>query len=167
MGTLRRVGGAALAALAVAGTFGLLETGPSGTALPTVNLPGLQSAAVTSHPPVFPDGAPTPAVVVVGVPGLRWSDVQGEIPTPGLWLLARDSALGALSVRTVEPTTCPLDGWLTLNSGARSVGPRPDGDCAPVPAPRVDGTAATVPDWAALVAPNDDHSYDPAWGTLA
>ncbi len=150
MGRLRRACGAALAVLAVAGVL---------TAVP-------QSAAAT-HPPIFPDGAPDPAVVVVGIPGLRWSDIQGEIPTPGLVLLARDSALAALSVRTVEPTTCPLEGWLTLNSGARSVGPRPGGDCAPLPTPQVNGPAATVPDWAALVAPNADHSYDPVWGTLA
>jgi hypothetical protein len=127
----------------------------------------LPQPAAATDPPVFPDGAPKPALVVVGVPGLRWSDVQGEIPTPGLWLLARDSALAALSVRSVETTTCPLDGWLTLNSGARSVGPRTDGDCTPVPTPRTDGASTTVPDWAAVTAPNDDHSYDPVWGTLA
>jgi hypothetical protein len=114
------------------------------------------------------DGAQvTPKVTVVGVAGLRWSDVRDAIPTPGLWLLARDSALGSLSVRTAEPTACALDGWLTLNSGARAVGPRTGGVCAPVPAPHVDGTAATVPDWPALVAPNDHRSYHPVWGTLA
>ena len=128
---------------------------------------GVTPAAAAAPPPGLRDLPPTPATVVVGVPGLRWSDIQGDIPTPGLWLLARESSLGALSVRTAEPTACPLDGWLTLNSGARSIGPRPSGDCAPVPAPTVEDTTATVPDWPSLVAPNDDYSYDPVWGTLA
>ncbi len=150
MRRLRQACGALLAGLAVAGF-----------------LTGLPAPAAASHPPVFPGGAPKPAIVFVGVPGLRWSDVQGEIPTPGMWVLARESSLGALSVRTVEPTACPLDGWLTLNSGARSVGPRPAGKCAPIPAPTGNGSGATVPGWDALVAPNDDHSYDPIWGTLA
>ncbi|GAA0636336.1 hypothetical protein GCM10009547_45790 [Sporichthya brevicatena] len=124
-------------------------------------------AATTPERALFPRGAPAPDVIFVGVPGLRWSDVQGEVPTPALWLLARESSLGTLAIRTVEPTACALDGWLTLNSGARAVGPRPDGACAPVPAPRGAGTRAAVPGWAELVAPNADHSYDPVWGTLA
>lgn len=149
-----------LAALAIAGVVaGIL------TALPAVGATGQAATADSSSP--FGGTPPSPAVVVVGVPGLRWSDVQGEIPTPGLWLLARDSALGAMAVRTVEPTACPIDGWLTLNSGARSIGPRPDGDCAPVPAPQADGAFASFPGWAELVAPNGEHSYDPIWGTLA
>ncbi|HUR73927.1 MAG TPA: hypothetical protein VMZ00_06605, partial [Sporichthya sp.] len=154
MRSLRGACGALLAPFAVTGLLSAL-------------LAGLPPATAAAAPPVFPAGSPEPAVVVVGVPGLRWSDIQGEIPTPNLWLLARDSALAALSVRTVEPTTCPLDGWLTLNSGARSVGPRPHGACAPVPPPQENGATTTVPDWAALIAPNGDHSYDPVWGTLA
>lgn len=157
MRRLRRAGGAALAAFAAAGVL---------TALPGTS--GAAPAPTTVDPgSLFAGAAPSPAVVVVGVPGLRWSDVKGEMPTPGLWLLARDSALGTMAVRTVEPTACPLDGWLTLNSGARSIGPRPGGDCTPVPAPQGTGTTANFPGWADLVAPNAEHSYDPVWGTLA
>ena len=160
---LRRASGATVAVLAVSAAWaGLLGAPP-----PSVEPLSLAPTAASVRPPAFPNPAPTPATVVVGVPGLRWSDIRGETPTPGLWLLARESALGTLSVRTAEPAACPLDGWLTLNSGARSIGPRPDGECAPVPSPRGAGTTASVPDWPTLVAPNDEYSYDPVWGTLA
>ncbi|MCW2725621.1 MAG: hypothetical protein JWN35_2542 [Frankiales bacterium] len=59
-------------------------------------------------------------VVVVGVPGLRWSDVD-PARTPRLAALARAGAVGALSVRTAGPLDCPADGWLTLGAGNRVV----------------------------------------------
>jgi hypothetical protein len=60
----------------------------------------------------------SPQVVVVGVPGLRWSDVNAT-DTPALARLAKTAALGALSVRTAAPIDCPTDGWLTLGAGNR------------------------------------------------
>jgi hypothetical protein len=57
-------------------------------------------------------------VVVVGVPGLRWSDVGPETPT--LQRLSREGASGALSVKAVPAVTCPADGWLTLGAGNRA-----------------------------------------------
>ncbi len=168
MRTLRRTaGGAAVAGLIAGGVLAML---------PAASAPAepLTSGPVAAESP-FAATPPRPDIVVIGIPGLRWSDLQRQIPTPGLWLMARDSALAALSVRTAEPTACPLDGWLTLNSGVRSIGPRPGGDCTPVPAPRVEtgssnGTAntrATFENWAQLVAPNAGYSYEPVWGTLA
>ena len=61
------------------------------------------------------DGGNTAAdrVVVVGVPGLTWSDVDPE-GTPELWALAGESSIGAMSVRGARSTTCLLDGWATL-----------------------------------------------------
>jgi hypothetical protein len=61
-----------------------------------------------------------PQVVVVGVPGLRWSDVN-ERDTPTLVRLQREGASGALSVKTAAPIDCPADGWLTLGAGNRVV----------------------------------------------
>ncbi|MEX2290853.1 MAG: hypothetical protein WD794_11080 [Mycobacteriales bacterium] len=71
----------------------------------------------------LPDCAP---VVVVGVPGLRWSDVGAATPT--LQRLAGESAVGALSVKAVPAVSCPADGWLTLGAGnrAEAVGVRRD-----------------------------------------
>jgi hypothetical protein len=57
-------------------------------------------------------------VVVVGVPGLRWDDVT-PARTPTLARLARDGAVGALSVKAAGPLTCADDGWLTLGAGNR------------------------------------------------
>jgi hypothetical protein len=67
--------------------------------------------------------------VVVGVPGLAWSDLDPQT-TPALWSLAQDSAIGALSVRAGRSTTCVLDGWATLGAGNRVRYP-----AAPPPAP--------------------------------
>ncbi|MDT7571768.1 MAG: hypothetical protein QOE05_1942 [Actinomycetota bacterium] len=74
-------------------------------------------------------GASPPRIVVVGVPGLRWSDVNAT-DTPALARLARTAAAGVLSVRTAAPVDCPTDGWLTLGAGdrVRSTG-RHTGSC--------------------------------------
>lgn len=57
--------------------------------------------------------------VLIGVPGLLWSDIT-ERNTPTLWRLARSGAIGNLSVRTVTATTCPTDGWLSVSAGQRA-----------------------------------------------
>jgi hypothetical protein len=75
-------------------------------------------------------------VVIVGVPGLIWSDVDPE-GTPDLWALAGESAIGALSVRAARSTTCILDGWATLGAGNRARVPGPDEGLPPVPVPTV------------------------------
>ena len=64
---------------------------------------------------------PRPArhAVLIGVPGLQWSDV-GPSVTPHLWRLAQDGATGLLSVRAVGRLTCPADGWVTVSAGVRS-----------------------------------------------
>ncbi|MEZ0077423.1 hypothetical protein [Planotetraspora sp. GP83] len=92
-------------------------------------------------------------IVLIGVPGLMWSDVTPS-DTPNLWSLAGSSALGSLSVRTVGNITCPYDGWLTVSAGVRSaVGHR----CGlpPAPAPRSEG--AVVPDLSLL--PDESRRY--------
>jgi hypothetical protein len=96
------------------------------------------------------DGAGTAAdrVVVVGVPGLTWKDVD-PAGTPELWALAGESTIGALSVRAARSTTCVLDGWATLGAGNRARVPGPDEGLPPVPLPTVplpeDPAAPTSP----------------------
>ncbi|MCO6008729.1 hypothetical protein NE236_27515 [Actinoallomurus purpureus] len=63
--------------------------------------------------------APARHAVLIGVPGLQWSDVS-PTATPHLWRLARGAAAGLLSVRAVGRLTCPGDGWTTVSAGARS-----------------------------------------------
>jgi len=65
-------------------------------------------------------------VVLIGVPGLLWTDVTAA-RMPALWRLARQGSDGSLSVTGVYPLTCPADGWLTLNAANRAAAPRPPG----------------------------------------
>lgn len=88
-----------------------------------------------------------PVTVLVGVGGLRWSDIDRS-RTPTLWRMTSDAAAGSLSVRTGAPRTCPLDAWLTVSAGRRAVGLDPAAACTPVPAVRENGS---VENWRALV----------------
>jgi hypothetical protein len=97
-----------------------------------------------------PDGAASAVrVVVIGVPGLVWSDVD-ETTTPRLWDMAEQGSIGALSVRAARGTTCLLDGWATLGAGNRARFPGPDDGLPPVPLPTVplpeEGPDAPLPD---------------------
>ncbi|MFF0576084.1 hypothetical protein [Streptosporangium saharense] len=80
-------------------------------------------------------------VVLIGVPGLLWSDLSSG-DTPNLWALAGQSANGSLSVRTVGRVTCSYDGWLTVSAGVRSaVGY----GCGLPPEPTPEGQGAVIP----------------------
>ena len=94
----------------------------AGAALALAYPPAVARAAEDPH-----GGASVARVVVVGVPGLTWSDVDDEA-TPELWALAEESSIGALSVRAARSTTCLLDGWATLGAGNRARIPGPDED---------------------------------------
>lgn len=62
----------------------------------------------------------TPApVVLIGVGGVRWSDVD-PAATPALHSLATQGAIGDVAVRSVRTATCPVDGWLTISAGRRA-----------------------------------------------
>jgi hypothetical protein len=75
-------------------------------------------------------------VLVVGVPGLAWTDLSPE-RTPELWALAENAPVGALSVRAARSITCVLDGWATLGAGNRARYPGPEEPLTPVPLPTV------------------------------
>jgi hypothetical protein len=117
---------------------------------------------------------PDAPVVVVGVAGLRWTDVSRST-TPNLWHMIGGGSVASINVRTAAPATCPLDAWLTLSAGTRTVSagsaeraeaPAPeqqDGQpleargatsCTPVPgavgAVGDEPTSATVDGWAQL-----------------
>jgi hypothetical protein len=112
-------------------------------------------------------GSATPRrVVVIGISGLRWSDVSASA-TPTLWRLAGQGSVGSLVDYAVLPLTCPADGWLTLNSGARAQADHTSAGCGPFPAVAASGNGATVPGMAALESYNERFSYDPRWGLLA
>jgi hypothetical protein len=81
-------------------------------------------------------------VVVVGVPGLSWTDVSEE-RTPELADLAGRGAVGALTVRAARSLTCVLDGWASLGAGNRARFPGPE---EPEPAESPDGEQVVGPE---------------------
>jgi hypothetical protein len=114
-------------------------------------------------------------VVLVGIGGLRWSDVS-PTTTPALWRLAGQGSVGSLVVSGIHPRTCPADGWLTLNAAARAAVPHAAaGPCPAVPAvavqpsrgPHGAPSPARVPSMPSLVSYNARFHYNPQWGLLA
>jgi hypothetical protein len=114
--------------------------------------------------------SPTPPraqhVVVVGLSGLRWSDVSAA-GTPTLWRLAGQGSVGNLVDYAVLPLTCPADGWLTLNAGARAQSDHTNAACGAFPAVQPAGRGATVPGLPALESYNHRFHNSPDWGLLA
>ena len=105
-------------------------------------------------------------VVVVGISGLRWSDVSPSA-TPTLWRLAGQGSVGSLVDYATKPLTCPADGWLTLNAGARAQSDHTNAACGAFPAVNRAGPGAVVPSLGALETYNNQFHNNPDWGLLA
>ena len=103
--------------------------------------------------------ATTPRLVVVGAPGLAWSDLEGG-DLPALDAMTAQGALGSMTVRAVRSRACAVDGWLTLSAGRRAADVA--GPCR-TPLPVVDDR---VPRWAEYLAAAASDSYDAHPGTL-
>jgi hypothetical protein len=125
-------------------------------------------AVLAAARPADASAGPAPArhVVVVGISGLRWSDVS-PTATPTLWRLAGQGSLGSLVDYAVLPLTCPADAWLTLNAGARAQSDHSNASCGTFPAVTSDGTGAQVAGLPALESYNSQFHNDPDWGLLA
>jgi len=121
-----------------------------------------------AHAQTSADPAATAArhVVVVGISGLRWSDVSATA-TPTLWRLAGQGSAGSLVDYAVKPLTCPADGWLTLNAGARAQSDHTDASCGAFPAVVASGAGAQVPGLPALESYNNQFHNTPSWGLLS
>jgi hypothetical protein len=108
-------------------------------------------------------------VVVIGVPGLRWADVD-QNRTPHLWRLVGQGAAGSMSTRTVPPPdssiSCPVGGWLTVSAGQRAGSGGDRCVLPPGPETAADGSA-TVPGWSDLARFNSTGSYGARIGLLA
>jgi len=85
---------------------------------------------------------PADQVVVVGVPGLTWNDVDSEI-TPHLTELTARGASGLLTARGATSFACPKDGWTTLGAGNRAIYSDIDGSCAEQRTTSIDPGAAS------------------------
>jgi hypothetical protein len=155
------IAGAVLAA-ASAATADAATAAPAGTAARTAAATTTAATTVAGH------------VVLVGIGGLRWTDVSAAT-TPQLWHLAGAGSVGSLVVHVNHSVTCPADGWLTLNAGTRASLPRPPSDtCEPMPAVVTSGTAhpgvpspARIPAMHSLTVYNQQFHYGPDWGLLA
>ncbi|HIV57061.1 MAG TPA: alkaline phosphatase family protein [Candidatus Stackebrandtia faecavium] len=136
-----------------------------------VLLVGVISQLLPAQPPKSVSRSEASSAVVVGVPGLRWSDIDAD-ETPHLWRLAEQGSLGSLSVDTAPAVSCPLDGWLTLSAGAPASGNVslhgqrcPDvSDSAITRSP--DGDSASVDDQEYLVRHNHNDFQGVSVGTL-
>ncbi|GIH65137.1 hypothetical protein Msi02_59540 [Microbispora siamensis] len=111
----------------------------------------------------------TGRVVVIGVPGLRWDDLDPR-RTPALWGLAARGSSASLSTRAVPPeglpVTCPTAGWLTVSAGQRAGAP--GAGCGPLPEPvTAAGGTATIPNWSELVAVQQAGPFKARLGLLA
>ena len=120
-----------------------------------------------------PGPAISPHVVIVGLSGLRWTDVSASA-TPALRAMARAGSPGSLVAFAVGPHTCPADAWLTLNGGDRAQAPHTStGPCPALPAVIVRPGQARAPGPArvtampSLVSYNHTLNYSPRWGLLA
>jgi hypothetical protein len=122
------------------------------------------AGAAEAAPPA--STAPARHVVVVGLSGLRWSDVS-PAATPTLWRLAGQGSVGNLVDYAVLPLTCPADGWLTLNTGARTQSDHTNAGCGAFPAVTPAGAGATVPGLPGLETYNHRFHNNPDWGLLA
>lgn len=135
-------------------------------ALLTLLVVALGVAALTAQPAVRSPERTADFVVLAGVAGLRWEDVDART-TPTLWRLAQDGSIGSLAVRSARQPTCPVDGWLTLGAGSYAAWPgqRPDGTCPPtdVVVERPDGIGANLPDQESVVL---SHQERLSWGTV-
>jgi hypothetical protein len=133
--------------------------------LATVLAPVLTTGAAAASASPASAQAPPRHVVIVGLSGLRWSDVS-RAATPTLWKLAGEGSVGSLVDYAVLPLTCPADGWLTLNSGTRAQSDHTDAGCGAFPAVEEAGTGATVPGLPGLISYNRQFNNNPDWGLL-
>ncbi|MFC4147229.1 hypothetical protein ACFO0M_13310 [Micromonospora mangrovi] len=122
--------------------------------------------ALAARPEQGPAGRSADFVVLAGVAGLRWEDVDPQT-TPTLWRMAEQGSIGSLSTRSAHRPTCPVDGWLTLGAGNYAAwnGSRRQGGCprTEVTVEQPDGIGANLPDQEGVVRYNQDRQ---SWGTM-
>jgi hypothetical protein len=131
------------------------------------------ASGVLAAPAARDIASPRP-VVVIGVPGLRWTDISPS-QTPAIWQLASGGSVGSLVVSAVRTFTCPADAWLTLNSGARATVTQQPIACR-LPEVLTQGTRGpTARAWVPAIDKvrrgsieiiNKPYSYAPCWGVL-
>lgn len=116
--------------------------------------------ALAAVPALSP--APDRPVVVLGMTGVRWTDVD-PATTPALASLAERGTVGSAVVRSLRPAACPVDGWLAVSAGTRAADTAWAGtDCRPLTA----ADDGTVPFWGDLVQAADAANFGAQPGNL-
>jgi hypothetical protein len=151
-------------------------------ALLAVLAAAILAVPLSAVPAAAAGNAPSGRVVVIGIDGLQWSDVtQDGMPT--LYSLVGTSDTASLVTRGPVDSTCPADGWLTLNTGSRTTGgtvtryptgtspdtaliTTPRAYCAPLPTAPANTGPYDIPDFAAYTNPNAAFGYVPVFGSL-
>ena len=82
--------------------------------------PGIGAGAEGAAPSRGTEGS----VVVVGFSGVSWKDVTADT-APNLYRFGKQASTADLVVRTINETTCPTEGWLTLGAGQRTIDDAP------------------------------------------
>ncbi len=98
-------------------------------------------------------------VVVIGVPGLRWYDVEAS---PELTALVGEANVGSMSVKTSGGQTCPIDAWLTISAGTRAWGTAKGEPCPDLPVVE----NGRVAGWSSYVDLQAEHHTDAELGRL-
>jgi hypothetical protein len=134
------------------------------------------SAGAASAGESSPAAAVSQHVVIVGISGLRWTDVSAAT-TPALWRVASEGSPGSLVDYAILPHTCPADAWLTMNAGNRARFPHTEkGPCPGLPtvsersgagATTAGTTPAQITAMSALTRFNQQFHTSPQWGLLA
>ena len=165
------------ARLSLAGLFSTLVLILLTALLPGASAMAQQRTAAAPSGPVATRSAAATAplvdatnpIILIGTGGLTWSDVSSN-GTPALWSFLRDGSTAAVSVRSVFPNTCPIDGWLSLSAGDRAAAPGTgkNGDrattdpCPPIPVV----ASGVVPGWDAYVRAANALKFGARPGTL-
>ena len=105
----------------------------------------------------------SPHVLVLGVRGADWTDVSAS-QTPGLTVIAAQSAIGTLALRSGSGAPCVAESWVVISTGTRALA----ADCPDaVGAPGAAGRSVQIPDFAELVTENAAAAYAAQPGALA
>lgn len=139
-------------------------------------------------------GSSTPRVVLIGLSGASWDDLD-LMPQLAALVTGSDPSsvpsdpvmLGNLVVRSTSGPSCPMDGWLAVSSGTRAWD-RVDGECATtttgtssaeealpegasadaasIDDSSIDGSSSEVPRWSDYVDQAQSQPYDAHLGGL-
>ena len=133
----------------------------------TLGVGAASAAGAPSHTSSEADGAD--AAILIGTGGIIWADVN-ETTTPHLWGVLRDGSGAALTVRSVNTATCPVDAWLGVSAGERAAAPTPEGNPrrpswtpCPDPSPVAEGKVAG---WETYVDAATQLRFNARLGTL-